>query len=243
MSILKMEGIRFEQQGHRILKIDELHVEKGQVIGIMGPNGAGKSTLLNIFSLLQQPTVGAVYYQGEKVDMDNIPVELRRKFAIVMQQSLLFNTTVFQNVATGLKWRGMKRRQVKKQVEYWLARFRILSLSSRHASKLSGGEAQRVNLARAMALEPEILFLDEPFSALDFPAKIELIQELKEIIEETGITTIFISHDIQEIKFLTEFLWIVMDGEVKQQGDTKSVIGNPNSSVSPFLNKLKEFYL
>ena len=103
-------------------------------------------------------------------------------------------------------------------------------------------EAQRVNLARAMIIEPEILFLDEPFSALDFPTKIKLMEDFKEVIGRTGTTAVFVSHDLMEINYLTKRLAIIVDGELKQIGPTREVLDHPNGDTASFLNEWKKFY-
>ncbi len=115
-------------------------------------------------------------------------------------------------------------------------------MAKKNAHHLSGGEAQRVNLARAMIIEPEILFLDEPFSALDFPTKIKLMEDFKQIIERTGTTAVFVSHDLMEVHYLTNRLAIIVNGELKQLGPTQEVLDHPNSATASFLNEWKKFY-
>lgn len=239
--MIRLEKLEYHVSGRKILAIPELVIKKGNIFGIMGPNGAGKSTLLKLISLLDSPTRGNIYFKGEKISPYTVTLEQRRKFAIALQQSLLLNTTVFQNIALGLKIRKMPRKVIKQKVEYWLEKFNIPHLAEKHAYQLSGGEAQRVNLARAMVLEPEILCLDEPFSALDFPTKMSLMQDFKSILSQAGTTVIFVSHDLLEVKYLTDELFIVMNGEMHQQGRTIDVIENPNEATSSFINEWKTF--
>ena len=240
-AMITLEQMEYHVSGRKILAISELVIEKGHIFGIMGPNGAGKSTLLKLLSLLDSPTRGAIYFKGEKISPHTITLEQRRKFAIALQQSLLLNTTVFQNIALGLKIRKMPRKVIKQKVDYWLEKFNIPHLADKHAYQLSGGEAQRVNLARAMILEPEILCLDEPFSALDFPTKMSLMQDFKSILTQAGTTAIFVSHDLLEIKYLTDQLFIVMNGELHQHGRTMDVIERPNEATASFINEWKSF--
>lgn len=242
-SLLKVDHITYEKQNRTILSIPSFSIEQGEIIGIMGPNGAGKSTLLKLLAMLDSPSKGKLYFNETELSEQNMTIDVRRKFAIALQQSLLLNTTVFQNVALGLKLRKLPKREIKEKVEYWLDKFNISHLTKKHAYHLSGGEAQRVNLARAMILEPEVLFLDEPFSALDFPTKVQLLKELKEILTTTKTTTVFVSHDLLEIKFLTERLAILMNGEVCQVGPTLDVIDHPNEKTTPFIQEWKEFIL
>lgn len=240
-TLLKLENVTYNVQNKTVLSVPSLSIYQGEIIGIMGPNGAGKSTLLKLLSLLDSPSEGDFYFKDKNLASQDISIEMRRKFAIALQQSLLLNTTVFQNVALGLKLRKLPKKEIKEKVEYWLEKFNIPHLSKKHAYHLSGGEAQRVNLARAMILNPEVLFLDEPFSALDFPTKIQLLKELKEILKSTKTTTVFVSHDLLEIKYLTDRLAILMDGEVKQIGETLEVIEKPNELTAPFIQEWNSF--
>lgn len=240
--LIELENIRYDMDGKTILNIPHFEVTAGEFLGIMGPNGAGKSTLLKITACLEKQTTGTILYRGEAIPAAKPPLSLRRKFSIALQQSLLLDTTVFHNIAIGLKLRKVPRRIIKEKVNLWLEQFQISHLAKKNAHYLSGGEAQRVNLARAMIIEPEILFLDEPFSALDFPTKIKLMEDFKPIIARTGTTAVFVSHDLMEIQYLTEKLAIIVNGELTQIGATRDVINAPNSDTALFLNKWKKFY-
>jgi tungstate transport system ATP-binding protein len=235
--LLHLQNIKYERGGQSILQIHELNLSKGEVLGIMGPNGAGKSTLVKVMALLEAPNAGSIFYHGDEVSVRSLSLEQRRKFAVAFQQSLLLNTTVFQNVAIGLKLRKISRKTIEEKVNYWLEKFNISHLAHKHASSLSGGEAQRVNLARAFVLEPEVLFLDEPFSALDFPTKVKLLKDLKAILEATKTTTVFISHDMLEVKFLTTKLMIIINGQIEQSGTPEEVTRCPNTKTAGFLNE------
>lgn len=240
-SLLRVVNMVYTKQDKTILSIPAFAIEQGEIIGIMGPNGAGKSTLLKLLSMLDSPSEGSLYFKDTLLSEQNITIEMRRKFAIALQQSLLLNTTVYQNVALGLKLRKFPKKTIKEKVEHWLEKFNIAHLAKKHAYHLSGGEAQRVNLARAMILDPEMLFLDEPFSALDFPTKVQLLKELKEILKSTKTTTVFVSHDLLEVKYLTDRLAILMNGEIRQIGQTLEVINNPNEMTAPFIQEWNEF--
>ncbi|MBU8906033.1 ABC transporter ATP-binding protein [Desertibacillus haloalkaliphilus] len=242
MNILQLTDVKLSMNKQLLLNIPEFSLVEGDIVGMIGPNGAGKSTLLKVLAFLQAPSEGTIYYREEAKDVESFSLELRRKFAVAMQQSLLFDTTVAQNVAVGLKLRKESKKVIHEKVDYWLKKFNISHLAKKHAHTLSGGEAQRVNLARAFILEPEVVFLDEPFSALDVPTKVQLLQDLKEILNQTRTTTFFVSHDLIEIKQLTERLCVLLHGEIKQYGKTSEVIASPNDDTSPFLNKWKELY-
>lgn len=240
--LLELKKVTFQTENKTILDIPKFQIQTGEFLGIMGPNGAGKSTLLKVLAFLDQQTSGEILYRGQVIPKGNAPLELRRKFSIALQQSLLLDGTVYHNIAIGLTLRKVPKAVIKEKVEQWMEVFGVSHLAKKNALYLSGGEAQRVNLARAMIVEPEILFLDEPFSALDFPTKIRLMEDFKQIIEEAKTTAVFVSHDLMEINYLTSQLAIVVNGEVKQVGSTPRVLEQPNSSTASFLNEWKKFY-
>ncbi|MFB3161210.1 ATP-binding cassette domain-containing protein [Neobacillus sp. 179-J 1A1 HS] len=240
--LIELKNITYQAHNKNILSIPDFQIQDGDFLGIMGPNGAGKSTLLKVMALLDSPNRGEILYRGQEIANGIPSLDLRRKFSVALQQSLLLEGTVYQNIAIGLKLRKVPKSVIKEKVNVWMEQFQISHLAKKNAHFLSGGEAQRVNLARAMIVEPEILFLDEPFSALDFPTKIKLMDDFKAIINSAGTTTVFVSHDLMEINYLTNHLAIIVNGEVKQYGPTQSVLEHPNSATSPFLNEWKKFY-
>lgn len=240
--LIELKNITYSALDKNILSIPEFPIPEGEFLGIMGPNGAGKSTLLKVMALLDSPTSGEILYRSQVIPNGIPSLELRRKFSVALQQSLLLEGTVFQNIAIGLKLRKVPKSAIKERVNVWMEQFQISHHAKKNAHFLSGGEAQRVNLARAMIVEPEILFLDEPFSALDFPTKIKLMDDFKAIIQSSGTTTVFVSHDLMEINYLTNQLAIIVNGEVKQYEPTQRVLEHPNSAVAPFLNEWKKFY-
>ncbi|MBT2698086.1 ATP-binding cassette domain-containing protein [Bacillus sp. ISL-40] len=240
--LIELKNITYKAHNRTILDIPEFQIQTGEFLGIMGPNGAGKSTLLKVLAFLEQQNSGEILYRGQAIPKGNAPLELRRKFSIALQQSLLLDGTVFHNIAIGLTLRKVSKSVIKEKVGHWMELFGISHLAKKNALYLSGGEAQRVNLARAMIVEPEILFLDEPFSALDFPTKIRLMEDFKQIIEDAKTTAVFVSHDLMEVNYLTKQLAIIVNGEVKQVGLTPRVLEHPNSSTASFLNEWKKFY-
>jgi tungstate transport system ATP-binding protein len=240
--LIELKNITYQANQKNILSIPNFQLQVGEFLGIMGPNGAGKSTLLKVMAMLDGISSGEIFYRGQAVPNGTPSLELRRKFSVALQQSLLLEGSVFQNIAIGLKLRKVPKADIKEKVSLWMEQFQISHLAKKNVHFLSGGEAQRVNLARAMIVEPEILFLDEPFSALDFPTKIKLMDDFKAIIKSSGTTTVFVSHDLMEINYLTNHLAIIVDGEVKQYGPTQRVLEHPNCAVSPFLNEWKKFY-
>lgn len=238
MSLITINNLEVRAGKKVLLSIPHFQIQEGEVLGIMGPNGAGKSTFIKALSLLEPPAQGTIIFKDKDIT-NEMALEIRRKFAVAMQQPLLLDKNVYQNVAIGLKLRKLSRQDIENKVSFWLDKFQISHLAKKHAFNLSGGEAQRVNLARAMVLEPEVLFLDEPFSALDFPTKVQLLKDIRSIIHQTKTTTVFVSHDLMELKFFADKLAIMMDGELKQSGPTEEVLSSPTPSAAAFINEWK----
>jgi tungstate transport system ATP-binding protein len=170
---------------------------------------------------------GEFFFKGEKVFSNRGLLQYRRKLAMVFQEPLLFDTTVFQNVASGLKIRGMAGSEIEKRVKQNLERFGIPHLMDRSARKISGGEAQRAALARALAIQPEILFLDEPFASLDPPTRESLMEDLEKILRQTNTTTVLATHDRMEALRLSDRIAVMNQGRILQIGPPGEVMNQP----------------
>jgi tungstate transport system ATP-binding protein len=223
--ILSAKDLRIVRDGRQILDIDELTVEQGEVVALVGPNGAGKSSLLLTLALLEKVTSGTLRLFGEIAGNGNL-LALRRRIALVFQDALLLDTTVKRNITVPMRIRGIPPQEASSRADKWLKQFEIAALSSRRARHLSGGEAQRTSLARAFALEPEILFLDEPFSALDYPTRKSLLVELGPIIKKTGLTTVFVTHDYTEIPHFSENVAVLYNGKIIRRGSVREIFGD-----------------
>ena len=184
-TLLTLRDVAVHHGEHVALQGASLEVYTGDVLALIGPNGAGKSTLLRVMGMLQRPDNGNVLFRGENA-LNGNPLELRRRIATVFQEPLLLNATVHQNAALGLKLRGVSRREIDRRLGPWLERLGIGHLAARSARTLSGGEAQRTSLARALVLEPELLLLDEPFSALDPGSREALLRDFQGIRPRNG---------------------------------------------------------
>ena len=200
-----------------------IELQAGEHLALLGPNGAGKSTLvLGLATLVQ--TTGELRYRGEIVrDAD----AYRRRIAVVFQRPLLLDRSVRDNAALGLALRGVGASERNARAENELARLGVGQLADRSAIGLSGGEAQRVSIARALAIDPEILFLDEPFSALDAPTRETLIADLAHVLRERNVTTVMVTHDRDEALSLADRIGVVMKGEVRQLDTAEAVFGMP----------------
>jgi len=215
----------------QIIKIDSLEVYPGEILAIIGPNGSGKTSLMNVLSLLEKPFSGELYFKGERVDWSRPLFPLRRRMGVVFQLPLLFDTTVYNNISTGLKFKKIKTSERKPLIEAVLRQMGILHLSNRSARKLSGGEASRVSLARAFVLKPEILFLDEPFHSLDPPTRESLLNDLEKTLQQTRTTAVFITHDFSEAIRIAHRIAVMSMGSILQIGPTDQVVNFPNNEL------------
>ena len=219
--ILEAKGISVAYGNRKVLDVPSLQVTPNKVLAIIGPNGSGKTTLLLCLSLLLKPTTGHIEYQGHIVPDGTSIMQMRRHFAVVFQEPLLLNTSVWDNVTLGLHLRGFSRQEIKNRAEHWLERFGIASLAKRSARTLSGGEAQRTSLARAFVLQPEVLFLDEPFAALDAPTRQSLFGDMINILQETKFTTVLVTHDRNEAQTLAQQVAVIMNGQYCPDGQSQ----------------------
>lgn len=233
--MLEVAALETRRDGATVLAVPHLEVQRGEMLAIIGPNGAGKSTLLLTLALLLPPTAGVVRVAGELATPDNT-LRLRRRMAVVFQEPLLLDTSVAENVATGLKLRGIAPAERQKRVLAWLERFGIAHLAQRPARSLSGGEAQRTSLARAFALEPEVLFLDEPFSALDSPTRAAVTADLLAVLRATRVTTVLVTHDLDEALALGDRVGVLIGGRLRQLGPPQEVFNAPaDAEVAGFV--------
>jgi tungstate transport system ATP-binding protein len=218
------------------LQLDHLSIEQNEVLAVVGPNGAGKSTLLLTLARLLRPEQGEILFNGQQIRTES-DTAYRRRIALVMQDPLLFDTSVFDNVASGLRFRGVAKDEIQRRVRLWLERLGVAHLSKRRAGQLSGGEAQRVSLARALVLEPQLLLLDEPFSALDPPTRSSILDDLSGLLAETATTTVFVTHDLPEAAQLAGRMAVIIGNRLRQVGKPEDLFAAPaDNEVAQFLN-------
>jgi tungstate transport system ATP-binding protein len=235
MSLLRLADIEVRVAGHPILDLPELAVEEGEILVVLGPTGAGKSTLLRVMNLLQRPARGAIFWRDRRVPWP-APLALRRRMAMVFQSPLLFSGSVLDNVEYGLLIRGERRANARAKAEAMLRRIRIDHAAHQRAATLSGGEAQRAAIARAMVLEPELLLLDEPLSALDEPIRERLLEELRQIIRERRIACVYVTHEQAEAFALADRIAILDRGSLLQTGTPEAVFYHPDGlAVAEFV--------
>jgi tungstate transport system ATP-binding protein len=225
--LLTVEDLRVRRGGVQVLDIPALAIHAGQALSLIGPNGTGKSTFLLTLACLLKPFQGRMIFGKRAIDVRRRDFDYRRNVAMVFQEPLLFDTTVFDNVAAGLRIRGVGRDEIARTVPGYLELFGIAQLARRSARKLSGGEAQRTSLARAFVTKPQIIFLDEPFSSLDPPTREGLIGDLERILRETNTTAVIATHDQTEALRLADRLAVMNEGRIVQEGPVVEVMNRP----------------
>lgn len=232
-ALIEIRDLLVQREKKTVLDIKRLSVEAGEVLAVVGPNGAGKSTLFLTLARLLKVTRGAVHFNGTP-SLNTL--EYRRRIALVLQEPLLMDASVKDNAAIGLRFRGLPKTEAARRVGHWLERLGVAHLAERPARKLSGGESQRVSLARAFVLQPELLLLDEPFTALDAPTRLRLLEDLQSVLAETSTTTIFITHDLQEASKLATRMAVMLNGQIRQVGEPREVFAHPvDAQVAEFL--------
>ena len=208
----------------------------GKTYALIGPSGAGKSTLLKIIDLLENPTDGRILYNGSEVKNDTERLALQRKLGMVFQQPVLFSGTVLDNLFYGLKVRGQKLASNKGKLLQTLEKVGLVKMERQQATTLSGGEAQRLALARAMVLEPELFLLDEPTANLD-PANVRLMEELLKEIKLKGTTIIMVTHNLFQAKRLADEVLFLYEGKLIEAGKVEKLFSSPEHELTKaFIN-------
>jgi sulfate transport system ATP-binding protein len=221
-----------------------LSVEPGELLALLGPSGSGKTTLLRTIAGLSTPDEGRIHFHGE--DATSLSLRDRRVGFVFQQYALFRHMTVFENIAFGLRVRPRaerpREREIARRVRRLLELVQLDGLEARFPNQLSGGQRQRVALARALAIEPTVLLLDEPFGALDAKVRKELRRWLRQIHRETGLTTIFVTHDQEEALELADRVVIMRGGEVEQVGTPDEIYNEPATPfVCEFLGNVTRF--
>ena len=238
--MIEVRNVLVQRNKRAVLDVASLDIKRGETLAIVGPNGAGKSTLLLALAQLLPTTRGEILFNGKPLRQWD-ELEYRRKISFVFQSPLLLDMTVEQNIALGLKFRGISKEETHERVGRRIKQLGIESLSKRRASQLSGGEAQRVSLARAFVLEPELLLLDEPFAALDPPTRKKLIDDLSALLAEDHRMAVFVTHNLNEAAKLSQRIAVIIDGVVRQVGTAKQIKSKPaDETVKAFLQELAQ---
>lgn len=227
--MIKLSHVSKNYDGHEAVKDISLHVKKGEFIILLGPSGCGKSTTLRLINKMIERTSGEIFVQDENID--SIKEEnLRRNIGYVIQSIGLFpHMTVAMNIATVPLLKKWEKKKIEERTEEMLE---LVGLSpemylKKYPHELSGGEAQRIGVARALASDPEILLMDEPFGAVDPINRVRLQKEFKEIQKKLHKTVIFVTHDVEEALFLGDRICIMREGEIIQVDTPSEIVLNP----------------
>src|SRR5512138_2955215 len=227
------------------LKDVSLTVPSGELVALLGPSGSGKTTLLRIIAGLENPDQGKIIFNGEDTTSRHVR---ERQVGFVFQHYALFrHMTVFENIAFGLKVRPRKTRpsnsEIRDKVMKLLSLVQLEAMAERYPSQLSGGQRQRIALARALAVEPQVLLLDEPFGALDAQVRAELRRWLRRLHDEIHVTSVFVTHDQEEALEVADRIVVMNKGKVEQVGTPDKVYEHPASAfVLNFLGNVNLFH-
>ncbi len=225
----RLNGVRHQYGSHLALGVDDLSIPAGQRTCLLGPTGAGKSTLLRLLARLEEPSSGRIDFRTKEVARGS-SVEQNRSVAMVFQQPIALRRTVFENVAYGLRLRGIERGRVASLVDEVLERFRLSELSSRRADRLSGGQLTLVALARAVALQPDVLLLDEPTANLD-PGRVELVEgEIRREQERRGCTVVWSTHNLFQARRIAGHVVLLFAGECVEAGPVETFFDAPRDA-------------
>jgi len=234
-TLVEIRNLRVERGDGFSLAVPRLEIARGETLALLGPNGSGKSTLLLALAGIVRPAAGRLRLGGEGGPAPGT-VAWRREAALVFQEALLLRTTVRGNVESGLRFRGVPGPERRRRVAEALERLRVGHLAERPAATLSGGEAQRVSLARALACRPRLLLLDEPFAALDLPTREELLRDFGRVLAETATTAVVATHDRVEALRLAARAAVVVAGRIAQVGPPGEVVQRPaTAAIARFL--------
>jgi tungstate transport system ATP-binding protein len=224
--LLQLKNVTVKVDKTIILDLPELTLNRGEVLVLLGPNGAGKSTLLQVAAGLRKPTTGTVLFP-KYPHLSGL--EYRRRISTVFQSPLLLTDNAENNVASGLRFRNLPRMEIKDRAARWMDLLKISHLAKRRANVLSGGEAQRVSLARAFCLETELILMDEPFAALDSPTRQDLLDDLRNIFTQTHQSCIYVTHDLEEPLAIGDRVGVFFNGQLHQLDSTQTVYSQPST--------------
>lgn len=216
-----------------------LKIKKGEFFSLLGPSGCGKTTLLRLIAGFEKPSDGEILLHDKKI---NRVTAQRRPFNIVFQKYALFpHLTVFDNVAFGLRMKKTGRMEIKKRVQHVLDLVNMNDFGSRYPATLSGGQAQRIAIARAVVNEPQVLLLDEPLSALDQRLREHMQYELKELQRKLGMTFVYVTHDQEEALLLSDRIGVMHEGVLKQVSTPQDLYHKPKTMfTAKFIGSLTQ---
>lgn len=237
MAYIKFENINKSYEKKDVLHDINISIEKGEFITLLGPSGCGKTTLLRCLAGLEKVEQGHIFLDEKDI---TYTLSKARNISMIFQQYSLFPTmTVFKNIAFGLKMKKLNKKDMKTKVMKALEMVDLVGSENKYPGQLSGGEQQRVALARSIVTESKVLLLDEPFSAIDAKLRKALQIKIKEIHNELGMTTVFVTHDQEEAMRMSDRIYLINDGKIEQMGTPMDLYLNPQT---PFVASFMGHY-
>ncbi len=237
MAFLELANVRKTFGQTQAVHDFNLQVDRGEFVSFLGPSGCGKTTTLRMIAGFELPSEGKISMAG--VDMTNKSPNQRNVGMVFQAYALFPNMTIADNIGFGLKVRKRPKDEIKQRVEEMLALIQMTKFGQRYPYQLSGGQQQRVALARALAIQPQLLLLDEPLSALDAKIRVSLRQEIRAIQRKLGITTVYVTHDQEEALSLSDRVVVMSEGRMEQVGTPFEIYNFPHTPfVASFVGTL-----
>ena len=234
--LIELNGISKTFDTTKALDNVSLYIRKREFITLLGPSGCGKTTMLRIIGGFEYPDEGQVLFEGQ--DIANVPPYKRRVNTVFQKYALFTHLNVFENIAFGLKLKKVPKDEIKRRVSRMLELVNLEGFESRSVDAMSGGQQQRIAIARALVNEPEVLLLDEPLGALDLKLRKEMQIELKQMQQQLGITFVYVTHDQEEALTMSDTIAVMRGGKILQIGDPKRIYDEPkNAFVADFIGE------
>jgi sulfate transport system ATP-binding protein len=231
---IELSGVRKKFGSTVVVRDVDLVIPSGKLVTLLGPSGCGKTTILRIIAGLENPDAGTVSHDG--VDVTSTPVRSRNTGFVFQSYALFPHMTVFENIAYGLSIRHRPKIEIAQRVNELLALIQLEPFADRRPHQLSGGQRQRVSLARALAIEPGVLLLDEPFAALDATVRRSLRRWLRRLHEVSNVTTVLVTHDVEEALDVADVVVVMDHGSIEQIGSAAEIRESTNGFVRAFID-------
>jgi len=234
--LIRLESIEMSFGDKKVLNNINLLVKDKEFVTLLGPSGCGKTTTLRIIGGFETPISGSVYFDGKKIN--SVPAYKRRVNTVFQRYALFTHLNVYDNIAFGLRIRKMNEKQIEQNIKDMLSLVNLSGYENRAVSSLSGGEQQRIAIARALVNHPQVLLLDEPLGALDLKLRKEMQVELKKMQQSLGITFIYVTHDQEEALTMSDTIVVMNKGNIQQVGSPIDIYNEPsNAFVADFIGE------